>query len=194
MPDKDIEEQRKEFLRNLEIKEKELDAQLAPKNDISLNDSLSKKSLKTERETFLKNLEQKEQELSNLAQFEDSSKKSSSDIAKFKFYRTMIGAVVLLLVMIVISKALMKVSYTDTVTQTTNNNITQVKMALMNYYDQYKKLPVDDNSLINTDELINKRMLGTKVEEQCQCKFYLVDDGKGYSNLNIVTVPKDKHK
>lgn len=185
-----IEKQREEFLKKLDAQEKELDMQL--NSSISLKNKKNQTvnpplpdnkelSLEERQKRFLDDLDKKDKELdamkdSTASAFTKRKTFSSQEIMKANFYKTIIGAAILFVVIIIISKSFLAVKYESNASATMSNNTNQVKIALINYYKNNKRLPVNNDNLIDTQELIRTQYLGTPVEEQCNCKFYLKDD------------------
>lgn len=198
MEDNNLEKQREQFLKQLEEKDKELDKQLEQldysKEQIHLP-QVEKKILTPEeqKKKFLDELDRKsnelDKELNKDIKLTNSQVKTqkSKELVKFHLYKNLIGAVLVVFVLVIISKIALNMSYKDNLSQTTNHNVNQVKIALINYYKEQKKLPINKDSLINTKELISKKYLSTDVEEQCDCKFYLKDDKK-----SVIAIPNSQ--
>lgn len=203
----DLEKQRERFLKELEMKEKTLDEELKKTNKssneqihlpyIQNNSSVNTEdALEVQKKRFLEDLDKKEKELNKTIEYNNSlagsnlsrrKQQSSQQLMKFKFYRTIIGSVILIVAIVLIFRGLMSASYEDIVSTATEHNINQVKIALINYHDDYGILPIDSNSKINIEELQKKKYLGTDVESMCDCKFYLKDDKQ-----TVLAIPNAK--
>lgn len=198
---KNLQEQREKFLRELDLKEKMIDEQL---NNLNKDNSpvvlppVKKKveTIEEQRKRFLKELDVKDKELDKTIAYENSLKGSNltrrkqqsvQDKMKFNFYKTLVGAVVIIIVVVGLCKFFVGQSFEETMSTTTTHNTNQVKFALINYYEDHKKLPIDSNSKIDTKALIKGDYLHTDVEKQCNCSFYLKDDKQ-----TVLAIPKSK--
>lgn len=204
---KNLEQQRAEFLKKLEIQEKMLDQQLGntksnkeTKTDNTVNLPLPKKELSPEeeleqkRKMFLADLDRKDAELDKTIAYENSlegsnlsrrKKQSSKELMKFHFYKTLIGAVLIIVALVIICKFVVGNSFEEIQSTATEHNINQVKIALINYYNEYNKLPMLANNKIDIDALHKSQYLGTDVEKQCNCSFYLKADKQ-----TVIAIPK----
>lgn len=205
--DKILEQQRAEFLKKLEIQEKMLDQQLGKttpnkenKKENTVNLPLPKKELSPEEELeqkrrmFLADLERKDAELDKTIAYENSlegsnlsrrKKQSSKEVMKFHFYKTLIGALLIIVALVIICKFAVGGSYDEIQSTATEHNVNQVKIALMNYYNEYKELPLLASNKIDIEKLHKSQYLGTDVEEQCKCSFYLKADKQ-----TVIAIPK----
>ena len=203
---KNIEQQREEFLKKLEIQEKMLDQQLGKSEtkeqnkENTVNLPLPKKNLSPEeeleqkRKIFLANLDKKEAELDKTIAYENSlegsnltrrKKQSSKEVMKFHFYKTLIGALLIIVVLVIICKFAVSGSYKEIQSTATEHNVNQVKIALINYYNEYKELPLLASNKIDIEALHKSQYLGTDVEEMCNCSFYLKADKQ-----TVIAIPK----
>jgi hypothetical protein len=202
----ELEKQRERFLKELEMKEKMLDEELNQTKKTSneqvhlpyinqTQNNNTDNNIEAQKKRFLEDLDKKEKELNRTIEYNNSlagsnlsrKKQSSQQLMKYKFYRTIIGSIVLVIAVVFIFRGLMSTSYQDVVSTTTEHNINQVKIALINYHDDYGVLPIDSNSKININELLKKQYLGTDVESMCNCSFYLKDDKQ-----TVLAIPNSK--